>query len=120
MRAAILLTLALSACSPGMHRAYQNTMAGVSIAGWGAAGVMTIQALEDPSGNYRETRPMMGMSPRSYVVASQLINLAVVAGIRFMPDGWFDEHTPIFKDALLTMTAALGAFDAYNDYVLTR
>lgn len=113
------IALVLAGCTPGMHRAYQNAMGVTTLAGFGTASVVTWRELGDPNSSLGESKPMFGMGYRQFIVVTELINWAVVAGVRFMPDTLFDEHTPWVKDALLTMTAAIAAHDAWNDCLLT-
>jgi len=117
---AILIAVAASACSPGMHRAYQNTMGIASIAGFGVGAGITYNELNSPGTSYRETRPTFGMSPKTFPVAFMLINVAVVAGIRLMPDDLFDQYTPWIKDIGLTSMAIDGVADGYGDWRLTH
>ncbi|MES2170571.1 MAG: hypothetical protein V4479_07595 [Actinomycetota bacterium] len=117
MNRLVLALLTASACTPGMHRAYQTSMGATAVVGWGAAGVMTVDALERHNSPYVETRPVFGLGPRAQLVTFQLVNLAVVVGLRMMPD-LFDEDTPWVKDVLLTTCAALGTSDAYGDYTM--
>lgn len=118
---ALAIALAAGACSPGMHRAYQNTMGGVALTGFGTATYLTYDALYRPDSPYREANGLLGDHPSmARLAVAPLFNVAVVVGVRLLPDRLFDEHTPWIKDALLTVAALGGTLDAYNDYRLTR
>lgn len=121
MRAILILAIAVTAaCSPAQHRAYQYTMGGAALAGWGTASAITYNELTKTDGAYSETRPTFGMGPATQTVAFGLVNLAVVVGIRLIPDTAFDGSTPWVKDVLMTTTAVMGVTDGYCDWRLTH
>lgn len=118
---ALAVALAASACSPAQHRAYQNTMGGVALTGFGTATYLTYDALYRPNSPYAEQNGLIGERPSmARLAVAPLFNVAVVVGIRLLPDRLFDEHTPWIKDTLLTVAALAGTVDAYNDYRLTH
>lgn len=118
---AITTAIALAACTPGQHAAYQYTMGGVAMAGFVTASVITVRTLEKPNTIYGERSPMFGLGPRPFVVVCDVINLAAVLGIRHFPENrGAAEGVRWVKSITMTMMAAYGAFDAWNDYSLTR
>lgn len=117
MTKTLLIAVALVGCSPGMHHAYQNTMGGIAIAGWGTAAYQTHLAMSEPG--YTESDPIIGSHPSDTVIASTwLVAAAGVVAIRLIPDDAFDVHTPWVKDVLLTCAAMLGGVNGYSDYSL--
>lgn len=122
MRHVLILAIAVTAaCSPAQHRAYQYTMGGAALAGWGTGAVITEREMQRPDSPYRETNVMLGVHPGTLRLAGAgLVNLAVVVGIRLIPDRAFDGTTPWAKDALMTAAAVMGVADGYGDYRLTH
>lgn len=120
-----LVILALSACTPGMHRAYQMTMVGIGDAGVVHSGLQTYAALQgDP--NAREGDPLLSSNPGALRLAGAVtLNLAVGTGILLLPHGeggrtWNGRALPDWAvDVVATSFAMFGAFLAYNDTTLT-
>jgi hypothetical protein len=119
-----LVIIALSACTPGMHRAYQVTMVGLGGASAVHSGLQTYAALQgDPS--VQENDPLLSTNPGALRVAGAVsFNLAVGTGVLLLPRGeraWNGQSMPDWTlDVLATTYAAFGMFLAYNDTAMTN
>ena len=117
LKIATFSAVLLSACTPGMHHAYQNTMGGVALAGWGTAAYQTHLAMSEP--DYTERDPLLGTHPSDTMIMGAWLAAAIgVVALRLIPDDAFDGYTPVIKDVFLTSAAVFAGIDGYGDYSL--
>lgn len=107
---------ALTGCSPGMHRAYQRTMASAASGMFMFDGAQTVAAVKQgtPEGNMIVTA-MFGDHPKAYqtwaVAGSQAIAAPLILLIPGTRGG--DDTGEYLKDGLLTCLAMLEGFTVY-------
>lgn len=111
-----MLVLAVVGCTPGMHKAYQITMASAATAAWSCDAMQTNAALA--AGMAVETNPLNGEHPSAARIwASTVASSALVWGMLAIPsDRLGDRSTGDYvKDVLITLPAVLEGFVVYNN-----
>ncbi len=109
----LVLALAVSACTPGMHRAYQRTMAGTASGLFVLDGAQTVAAVRDgyPEGNLAITT-VYGDHPRPWQTWSVAGGQALLAPLIVAIPGRIgdDDTGEYLKDGILTCIVALEMF----------
>jgi hypothetical protein len=107
MKIAMVAAVALAVgCTPGMHRAYQITMASAATAVWSCDALQTNAALAQ--GQAIETNPLNGEHPGpARIWASTAASSALVWAVLAIPSDRLDDY---FKDLLVTLPAVTEGF----------
>lgn len=110
--------LAAFGCTPGMHRAYQITMASTATTAWSCDAMQTNAALA--SGMAIETNPLNGDNPSSTrILASTAASSALIWGVVAIPAEKLGDRDvgDYLKDMLVT-AAVMGEVAAVRSNAL--
>ncbi len=116
MRLILVAVVMTVGCTPGMHKAYQITMASLATAAWACDASQTTSALA--SGMAIEANPINGEHPSSVRIwASTAASSALVWSMLAVPSNRLGDETSgsYVKDVLVTLPAVLEGFVVANN-----
>lgn len=75
----VLAVIGLVGCTPGMHKAWQYTMASVATVGFTCDAMQTNAAVNDPSMNFAEANVLNGRHPGTARLAAVAVSQSALA-----------------------------------------